>query len=237
MCRSDSSCMLFCLRFEAASRPRNLLLLDVKMKTIALCMMLALFSLCGCSKEPEVPVTTTKRPNRMIISIPGRRLSPESAGTSTNREEVEAVGGARAVLDKAIAEAKTSERNLFVHFGAPWSDWSGKFEKFLDQNMDLFEEDFHFVKIDTEEMEGGSKVYEEFLDGRDGGLPWIVILDGDGKELITSIGSDDKNIACPTESHEIEHFGAMIKASSDASEEQLGTILGKLKEYVETLQD
>ncbi len=52
----------------------------------------------------------------------------------------------------------------------------------------------------------------------------MVILDGDGKELITSNTSDGKNVGCPVEPFEIEHFVEMIKASSDATEGELAAI-------------
>ena len=61
------------------------------------------------------------------------------------------------------------------------------------------------------------------LKDRDGGLPWMVILDGDGNELITSVGPKG-NVGCPLEPFEIEHFVDMIKQSSDASDDELTAI-------------
>ena len=72
-------------------------------------------------------------------------------------------------------------------------------------------------------MDGGKDVMDELKKDRQGGMPWIVILDGDGKELISSVGPDG-NIGCPVEPNEIAHFVDMIKQSSDASEENLAKI-------------
>ncbi len=72
-------------------------------------------------------------------------------------------------------------------------------------------------------MEGGKDVFNELKDERSGGLPWMVILDGDGKELISSVGPDG-NVGCPVDPNEIAHFVEMIKQTSAASEEQLSAI-------------
>ena len=77
-------------------------------------------------------------------------------------------------------------------------------------------------------MEGGEDVFSELKKDRSGGMPWMVILDGDGKELITSVGPDG-NIGCPVKPFEIEHFVDMIKQTSDASEEQLAAISDAMK--------
>ena len=72
-------------------------------------------------------------------------------------------------------------------------------------------------------MEAGDTVYAELKKDRDGGMPWMVILDGSGKELVTSVGPQG-NVGCPVEPFEIEHFVEMIKQTSDANEEQLKAI-------------
>jgi len=73
-------------------------------------------------------------------------------------------------------------------------------------------------------MEGGEDVMDELKKDRQGGLPWMIILDGDGKELVTSNDPDGNNVGCPVEPQEIEHFVNMIKQSSDATEDELSAI-------------
>ena len=77
-------------------------------------------------------------------------------------------------------------------------------------------------------MENGKTLLNDLKKDRQGGLPWIVILDGDGKELITSVGPKG-NVGCPVEPHEIEYFVEMIKQSSDASEDELTAINDAMK--------
>ena len=52
----------------------------------------------------------------------------------------------------------------------------------------------------------------------------IAVLDGDGKELVTSNDPDGNNVGCPVTPDEIEHFVNMIKQSSDATEDELSAI-------------
>ena len=77
-------------------------------------------------------------------------------------------------------------------------------------------------------MENGEDVLKELKKERPGGLPWMVILDGEGTELITSVGPEG-NVGCPVEPHEIAHFIDMIKQTSDASDEHLSTLNDAMK--------
>lgn len=73
-------------------------------------------------------------------------------------------------------------------------------------------------------MEGGDEVMKELLKDRSGGMPWMVILDGEGNELVSSNAPDGKNVGCPVEPHEIKHFVDMIRQTSDADEDELVAI-------------
>jgi len=84
-------------------------------------------------------------------------------------------------------------------------------------------------------MEGGEEVFANLKNKRSGGMPWMTILDGDGKEIVSSVGPKG-NVGCPVQPFEIEHFVNMIKQSSDATEEELGSIKEALTAYAEKLQ-
>ena len=102
--------------------------------------------------------------------------------------------------------------------------------------MALFEDNLVFVKIMTDKMEGGDKLLEELQKGRQGGLPWMVILDGSGNEIISSNDKDGNNCGCPVADHEIAHFGEMIQKSTNCDAEHLEKVIGSLKEYAATLK-
>ncbi len=84
-------------------------------------------------------------------------------------------------------------------------------------------------------MQGGQDVLDELKKDRSGGLPWMTILDGDGTEIISSVGPEG-NIGFPVEPFEIDHFVEMIKQSSDADERQLSAIREAMTENAKKLQ-
>jgi protocatechuate 3,4-dioxygenase beta subunit len=65
------------------------------------------------------------------------------------------------------------------------------------------------VMIDTDRMTNGADLATELRKGKRGGIPWSVILDGDGQPKINSDGPEG-NIGCPAKPHEIDHFLKMI---------------------------
>lgn len=91
-------------------------------------------------------------------------------------------------------------------------------------NEGLFSKNYEFIAIATDKMQGGDELMDELKKDRNGGMPWMVILDGDGQELTTSNDAEGNNIGCPVKPFEIEHFVAMIKKSSDTSEKDLAAI-------------
>ena len=83
-------------------------------------------------------------------------------------------------------------------------------EEFLDSNVSLFTDDYVFLAIDVEEMEHGAATAERLRKSNSGGIPWMVILDSDGNELINADGPNG-NIGCPIGKQEQEYFLHMIR--------------------------
>lgn len=75
-----------------------------------------------------------------------------------------------------------------------------------------YAKDYVTVMIDTDRMTDGEQLANELRKGKRGGIPWIAILDGDGKTLATSDGPKG-NCGCPAAPHEIDHFLSMIDAT------------------------
>jgi hypothetical protein len=114
------------------------------------------------------------------------------------------------LLAGLLNTAQEQDQRILIHVGAPGWGWCNVLEEFLKENADLFAEDYVILKIDTQNMENGEIVANRLSKGRGGGIPWIVILDSDGTELITSFGPDG-NIGCPIAPEEISYFVAMIE--------------------------
>ena len=72
-----------------------------------------------------------------------------------------------------------------------------------------FTKDYEIVMIDTDRMTEGAELAKELRKGKRGGIPWMIILGGDGQTKATSDGPKG-NVGCPARPHEIDHFLKMI---------------------------
>lgn len=80
-------------------------------------------------------------------------------------------------------------------------------------------------------MENGAEVAKELRRDRAGGLPWMAILDGDGRELVTSDGPNG-NIGCPVSPTEVAWFLVMIERTRvHMSTEQFSALFQALESF------
>lgn len=66
------------------------------------------------------------------------------------------------------------------------------------------------IKVDTERHLNGEAVASRLRGDRTGGIPWMVITDADGAELITSDGPGG-NVGCPATEEERAWFLEMLQ--------------------------
>ncbi len=136
-------------------------------------------------------------------------------------ERVNADEALAAGLERARAESK----RVLVHIGAPWCGWCHVLDRFLREQRDLIAIDYIDVKIDQDRMLGGKEVVSRLRSGStSGGIPWMAILDSNGKALITSDGPGG-NIGYPGEPREIEYFISMLNTTrQNLSDEQVAAL-------------
>ena len=109
-------------------------------------------------------------------------------------------------------------------------------EEFLgrEKAAPLFAKGWVDVMIDVDRDTNGKEINERIKGKRNGGLPWMVILDGDGKELATSNAQPKgDNIGAPVEPDECAWFGVMLETSrgDKVSQEDLDALLADLDEF------
>ena len=101
-------------------------------------------------------------------------------------------------------------------------------EEFLDKHHQHFDSDFVVVKIDTDQMDHGKEVASRIRKDPSGGIPWMVILNSQGEEQVTSDGPNG-NIGYPYQPAEIDHFMEMLtKTAKRSTPEQLAAIKDQL---------
>lgn len=139
---------------------------------------------------------------------------------------------AQAALDAALKDAKLSGRLVFVHFGAPWCVWCHRLEGWMarPEVAGLLAKQFVDLKIDVDRMTGGQELVKKYRGEKDGGIPWFVFVDAEGKALVTSDGPEG-NVGFPAADGEIAYFESMLAKSAgklSKSEQQ---------ELIESLRD
>ncbi len=96
--------------------------------------------------------------------------------------------------------------------------------------------DYVDLKIDTDRHLHGKEVAKSLRGDRGGGIPWMVITDSTGKELITGDGPGG-NIGCPVSDAERAHFIEMVKASrTRITDAELQTLTEELAAFAKTIR-
>ncbi len=135
------------------------------------------------------------------------------------------------LLAAGVAEAKSSGRTVFVHFGAPWCGWCHKLEDWMarPEIATVLAKDFVDVKIDIDRTTGGKELIAKYRGAKDSGIPWFVFLDADAKAIITSEGPQG-NTGFPSAPEEVEHFATMLaKVRKKMTESEAKGIIDSLK--------
>ncbi len=109
----------------------------------------------------------------------------------------------------ALAQAARENKRVFVQCSGPRCGWCTVLSRFVDDHADLFHKEFVYLKLDPR-LENGDAVIERVHPTQQGGIPWFVFLDADGKPLITSDGPNG-NIGYPGEPDSRVHFEKMLR--------------------------
>lgn len=137
------------------------------------------------------------------------------------------------VLNKALTEAKSKNKNVLLMFHASWCKWCHVMEKNMNlpETKPIFDKKFVTTYVDVQEMgekkklenPGGEALMEKYK-GKDAGLPFWLVLNPKGEVLADSFNDKNENLGCPSTAEEVDVFVAKLKKSSKMNDKELQTV-------------
>ncbi len=135
---------------------------------------------------------------------------------------------ARKQYDAALAEALQSDKRVLVQVSGPGCPPCVLLSRYLDGKHDLVAKDYVYLKLDSR-MPNGPELIAELRKGREGGIPWMVILVADGQELISG-DSEEGNIGYPGSEVGSAHFEKMLRETRRRlTDDELSELLSELR--------
>ena len=109
-------------------------------------------------------------------------------------------------------------------------------EEFLgrEKTAPIYAKGWVDVMIDVDRDTHGKALNERLKGKRQGGLPWMVILDCDGKEIVSSNAEPEgKNIGGPRADWECAWFGVMLERTrgEKVSDGEVKVVIEDLEAY------
>ncbi|SDG60636.1 thioredoxin family protein [Epilithonimonas hungarica] len=137
------------------------------------------------------------------------------------------------VLDKALAQAKTENKNVLLIFHASWCGWC----KLMEKNMNLpttkplFDKSYVTAYVDVQERgekkklenPGGQELMNKYK-GETAGLPFWLMLDSKGNVLADSFDDKGENIGSPASPEEVAAFLVKLEKTSHLNKNELQNI-------------
>jgi uncharacterized protein YyaL (SSP411 family) len=141
---------------------------------------------------------------------------------------------ANTVLNKALGQAKTENKNVFVMFHASWCSWC----KLMDKNMQsqecksIFDKNYVTVHFDVQERTAEAKKLEtpggdallEKYEGKNSGLPFWVIVSPDGTVVANSFNSKGDNLGSPASPEEVAEFIEKLKKTGTFTDADIAAV-------------
>jgi thiol-disulfide isomerase/thioredoxin len=150
-------------------------------------------------------------------------------GAIPNRAQAAGLGGSSAavILHRAEAKARAEHKNILLEFGASWCVNCKLYDRMLNDGAmrGILNKAFVFTEMDTGEQPGdklhadtpGGVAFEDSVGGKNAGWPYLVVLNAEGKVIVSSMRPDAKapggrtNIGYPVLPVEIDWFMTMMR--------------------------
>lgn len=137
------------------------------------------------------------------------------------------------VLNKALTQAKSENKNVLLIFHASWCGWC----KLMEKNMNLpitkplFDKSYVTAYIDVQERgekkslenPGGQELMNKY-NGETAGLPFWLMINPKGELLADSFDDKGENIGSPASPEEVASFLTKLEKTSQLNKTELQNI-------------
>jgi len=157
--------------------------------------------------------------------------------TSTKAQQTPS---ADAVLQEAYAKAAKENKKIMVIFHASWCVWCHKMDSSLNDASvkDYFDKNYVITHLTINESAnkkalenaGAMELKSEWGGAKIQSIPYWVILDKEGKVLADSQIESGKNVGCPANEEEVQHFINVLKKTSLITNEQVASVEKRFRE-------
>ena len=151
-------------------------------------------------------------------TVPALKIVP--AGQATAQPEKarapvydEAADGA-AQIAEAMAQAKKNHRRVLIQWGANWCGWCNKLADLTKSDQKIGKElnyEYDLIHIDVGQFDKHMDLAAKYgAELKDNGIPYLTILDGDGKVIANQETGALENPAGSTPAHNVEKVMAFL---------------------------
>jgi thiol:disulfide interchange protein len=94
-------------------------------------------------------------------------------------------------IAKALKQAKAEDKRVLLEFGANWCEWCVRLNRYFKEHKavaNVVKADYMLVLIDldvVDQKKHNADVLEQYGEPTKAGLPALVVLDADGRQLTT----------------------------------------------------
>jgi hypothetical protein len=196
----------------------------------------------GLLKPLRIPLPEENGGTFAILDQQGNLVAAASSGDLLNDDKrldidkllefvskhTRALPDAEQLFQNALAQAQREDKRVFVQVSGAYCAPCVYLSRYLDEHRELIAKDYVVLKLD-ERFVSGPEVIQR-VRNEAGGIPWTVILDSTGKQLITSTAKTG-NIGFPSEPEGIVHFEKMLTSTAKKlTAEEIGKLVEALGE-------
>src|SRR6478672_10750693 len=127
----------------------------------------------------------------LFVSMASASFAAEHASKPNRPAIYDRTADGNQQIEEALKKAKAENKNVLLQFGANWCGWCHRLHGLFKDNAEIatiLKDNYVVVLIDADQVEGkphNQDVVQRYGNPTQFGLPVLVVLDSNGKQLTT----------------------------------------------------